>query len=166
MAKHSKVSFIALGSNLDNPILQIENAIKIIGKNSSISNVKRAELYKSKPLGPQDQPDFINTVIRVETTFSANELLNFLLDTEIKLGRVRGVHWGPRVIDLDIITYADLEINTEKLTVPHPRAFEREFVIVPIADINTDLVIKGQGKVSDLLLDFQHHKMEKVSLQK
>ena len=108
-------------------------AIKSIEKNSRVLAV--SSLYESEPLGLQNQPKFTNAVIKVRTELSPFELLDFLQRIEREIGRKRTVRWGPRVIDLDIIFYGDLVMTTDSLTIPHPRAHERRFVLEPLLEI-------------------------------
>ncbi len=143
--------FIGLGSNLENPQQQINTAIKDIGKINYVSVTKLSSLYKSPPMGPQDQPDYINAVVEIETTLSAHDLLDSLQAIEQQHGRVRKRHWGERTLDLDILLYAQQLINDERLTVPHPGISERAFVIYPLAEIAPELKIPEKGIVADLM---------------
>lgn len=159
MTRVPHIAYVALGSNLNQPKRQIVTAIAHIDDlpNTRVSN--RASLYQSTPMGPQDQPDFINTVIAVETSLTPEKLLQGLLDIEQKMGRIRTRHWGERVIDLDLIAMDDLTCHSDLLTLPHPHAREREFVIVPLAEIAPEFVIIGQGQVSVLAKAFSGHAM-------
>ncbi|MCB1756273.1 MAG: 2-amino-4-hydroxy-6-hydroxymethyldihydropteridine diphosphokinase, partial [Gammaproteobacteria bacterium] len=109
-------------------------------------------LYRSSPMGPADQPDFINAVVKAVTGFSALDLLDRLQAIEQQMGRVRdGQRWGPRVIDLDLLLFGSETIATPRLTVPHYGLAERAFVLVPLAEINPGLMIPGQGALQGLL---------------
>ena len=99
--------------------------------------------YETAPVGVTDQPDFLNAVAQIETALPATDLLDALLNIENKLGRVRTLRWGPRVIDLDLLLYGDAQIALPNLTVPHPRLRERAFVLVPLAEIAPGLVLPG-----------------------
>ncbi|HXG31620.1 MAG TPA: 2-amino-4-hydroxy-6-hydroxymethyldihydropteridine diphosphokinase [Thermodesulfobacteriota bacterium] len=132
------VAFIGIGSNLGNRVENCLNAIKEIGSLTDILAV--SSLYETEPVGREDQPDFINCVIKVETGLSPSDLLISLKYVEEKLGGRRGERWGPRVIDLDVIFYDDLVIETDWLTLPHPRAHLRRFVLLPLCEIAPDLV--------------------------
>lgn len=133
----SKVSvstvFISVGANIGSVRENFARAIKSIEKNSRVLAV--SSLYESEPLGLQNQPKFTNAVIKVRTELSPFELLDFLQRIEREIGRKRTVRWGPRVIDLDIIFYGDLVMTTDSLTIPHPRAHERRFVLEPLLEI-------------------------------
>ena len=125
--------FLALGSNLNDPVAQIQQAIKALA--SSVDAIECAPLYQSKPLGPQDQPDFVNTVISGYTDLRPNALLTALQGIEKQHQRVRTQHWGPRTIDIDILFYDDLRLNTPQLTIPHKELFYRSFVTIPLFDL-------------------------------
>ena len=125
--------FLALGSNLNDPVAQIQQAIQALA--SSVDAIECAPLYQSKPLGPQDQPDFVNTVISGYTDLSPDALLTALQGIEKQQQRVKTQHWGPRTIDIDILFYVDLRLNTPQLTIPHKELFYRSFVTIPLFDL-------------------------------
>jgi len=110
-----------------------------------------SSLYRSAPMGPQDQPDFVNAVVQLATGLSADELLDGLRGVEQAQGRTREQHWGPRTLDLDILLYGDAVIATERLQVPHPGLALRNFVLYPLAEIDDGLVVPGLGSVKSLL---------------
>ncbi|NUF77998.1 2-amino-4-hydroxy-6-hydroxymethyldihydropteridine diphosphokinase [Snodgrassella sp. ESL0323] len=139
---------IALGANLDNPRKQVEAALAALNQVKGLRVKAISPLYSTKPVGITDQPDFVNTVVLVHTTKSAHELLNTLLELENKLGRIRDVPNGPRVIDLDLIDYNHQNINDADLVLPHPRACERAFVMVPLAAIAPYYVIGTHDNAS------------------
>ena len=132
-------AYIALGSNLNHPILQLQHAVSRIRLVSRTKVIALSSLHETKPVGPQNQPDYINQVIAVETKLTAHELLHELLKIEVDMGRVRTVRWGPRIIDCDIILFGKEIINTHELTVPHPEYKKRDFVLYPLAEIAPDL---------------------------
>lgn len=143
--------YIALGSNLGNPVQKIDQAVLEIGAHKKISIVKLSRLYKSKPHGSQGQPDFVNAVLLVETSLTPELLLVELQKIENRLGRVRSEVWGPRLIDLDIIVYDDIVMNTPTLTIPHAHMSIREFVLYPLYDLDKQLVLPIHGKLSELV---------------
>lgn len=144
--------FIGLGSNLDEPLLQVKEAIEQLKQLESLSFINVSDLYSSAPMGPQDQPDYINAVVEVATTLRAEQLLDELQTIENKQGRVRRQRWGARTLDLDILLYGDEIINTERLTVPHSGISERNFVLYPLSDlVDSDFKLPKLGKISDLL---------------
>lgn len=111
-----------------------------------------SRLYRSKPLGPQNQPDYVNAVAALDTELPASDLLHELQHIEQQQGRVRsGEQWGPRTLDLDIVLYGDLQILNSELTIPHPRAHQRDFVLVPLLEISPMIKIPGIGKAYDLI---------------
>ncbi len=149
------IATIGLGSNMgsatESPRQHITTAIHSLGKIQSTRMISASSLYKSKPLGPQDQDDYINAVVQIETELEALELLDALQVIENEHGRVRNEHWGPRTLDLDILMFGEEVIQNDRLTIPHAEMMNRSFVLVPLAEINSDCVIPGKGIISDLL---------------
>lgn len=143
----SEEAFIALGSNLNNPILQVKNAINEIAKLEKTKLLKCSSLFKTKPLGGLNQPDYINAVAKVSTTLSPVELLDALLAIEIKQGRIRedNNRWCSRTLDCDILLYGQKQIQSTRLVVPHPEMEKRIFVIKPLSEIEPDLIIFGKS---------------------
>ena len=129
------LSYIALGSNLNNPQKQLEIALNHIKEISKTIVIAESSIHKTKPVGLEDQPDFMNQVIAVETQLSAHALLYALQSIENAMGRVRTAHWGPRIIDCDILLFGDAVINTADLIIPHPEMNNRAFVLKPLAEI-------------------------------
>ncbi|KIE93183.1 putative 2-amino-4-hydroxy-6-hydroxymethyldihydropteridine pyrophosphokinase [Actinobacillus pleuropneumoniae] len=152
-----KTVYIALGSNLDNPLAQVKQAVESL-KTFAI-NFEISPFYGSKPVGPQDQPDYVNAVAKFDTDLTALELLDKLQSIENAQGRVRIRRWGERTLDLDIILYGDERIHSERLTVPHIEMQNREFVIVPMYDLNPDLVLPSGQKLAEIYQRFKHHQM-------
>ncbi|MDX1344344.1 MAG: 2-amino-4-hydroxy-6-hydroxymethyldihydropteridine diphosphokinase [Sedimenticolaceae bacterium] len=144
-------ALIGLGSNLDNPRDQVVEALQELSETDGIRLLARSSLYLSEPLGPQDQPDFINAAAAIETTLEPLSLLEVLQAIEQRHGRKRERHWGPRTLDLDLLLYDDEQIRHPDLTVPHPAIAERSFVLLPLQEIAPGLVIPGLGSVESLL---------------
>lgn len=140
---HIHTAYIALGSNLNNPKKQVQNAVRLIHDIFNTTVIAESSLYHSKPLGPQDQPDYVNQVVAVKTALTAHELLYALQDIENKVGRVRTVRWGPRIIDCDIILFGDEKIATAELTIPHPEYQNRDFVLYPLVEIAPHLAVSA-----------------------
>ncbi len=134
-------AYIALGSNLNDPFLQVQQAISSLKALSQTSLVSTSSLYRNPPLGPQDQPEFINAVAAIDTSLAPLELLAELKKIEVQQGKVKVRHWGERIIDLDLILYGDEIINNPDLIVPHPGLKQRNFVLVPLAEIAPDLIL-------------------------
>ena len=143
--------YIALGSNLEEPSQQIYKAINLIDAIDELSVTHTSSLYKTKPIGKIDQPDFINAAVKVEGDISPKNLHAALQDIEKKAGRIRMELNEPRTLDLDILLIDDLIMKTKKLTIPHPRMHQRQFVIVPLFEINQKLNIPGIGSIDEIL---------------
>ncbi len=148
--------YIALGSNLNNPLAQLKQAVSSLRK---FANFQISSFYGSKPLGPQDQPDYVNAVACFETELSPIEVLNKLQKIENEQGRVRLRRWGERTLDLDILLFGKKVIKSDRLTVPHYDMKNREFVIVPLYELNPDLVLPDGIQLKDLYQQFKNHKM-------
>lgn len=145
------VAYIGLGSNLDEPRNQVNRALAELDSLPRTRLLSRSSLYRSVPLGPQDQPDYINAVAAVETELAAAELLAELQRLENGHGRQRGAQrWGPRTLDLDLLLYGQERIDTPGLSVPHPGLSVRNFVLYPLREIAPDLAVPGMGSVAGL----------------
>jgi len=138
-----------MGNRYDN----IVNAINRLIRNPAIQLVNLSSIYETDPVGYEDQDLFLNMVIKVQTSLDAMELLDICLKIELDLGRKRGIMWGPRTIDLDILTFNQENIESEKLNVPHPRMLERAFVLIPLVEIDENLRLPGVDKPLNILLD-------------
>ncbi len=143
--------YIGLGSNLGDPQSQLKKAIIAMNMVPSTSVVKTSSFYRSKPVGPHDQPDYINAVVELDTELSAPVLLDYLQDIENEQGRERKIKWGARTLDLDILLFGDEIINSDRLQVPHVEMHNRGFVLLPLNEIFPDCMIPGVGAVSSLL---------------
>ncbi|MCG8382102.1 MAG: 2-amino-4-hydroxy-6-hydroxymethyldihydropteridine diphosphokinase [Gammaproteobacteria bacterium] len=145
-------AYIGLGSNLNDPVSQIHSAIAALRllPGSQLASVSR--LYQSAPMGPQDQPDYINAAVCLDTHLGADRLLLALQVIEHQQGRVRdNTRWQARTLDLDLLLYGEEEIACPSLTVPHSGISQRLFVLQPLWDLNPDLVVPGQGALATLL---------------
>jgi 2-amino-4-hydroxy-6-hydroxymethyldihydropteridine diphosphokinase len=129
------IAYIGLGANLGDPRRQIEQALALLGAAEEVEVVRVSRFYLNPPLGPPDQPWYVNAVAQVRTRLAAEDLWRVLQQVEQALGRVRGQRWGPRVIDLDLLLYDGEVIFTPALTVPHPEMHRRAFVLAPLAEI-------------------------------
>ncbi|MFT5593357.1 MAG: 2-amino-4-hydroxy-6-hydroxymethyldihydropteridine diphosphokinase [Oceanicoccus sp.] len=151
--------FIGLGSNLDQPLQHVEQAFEELAQHKHLRHVKISPIYQSKPVGPQDQPDFINAVARAQTQLGPHDVLDLLQSIENAHGRKRIRHWGERSLDLDLLLYGSAQIRTPRLTVPHAHMHERGFVLFPLADLVPNLCFDGQldlsGYLSDLTFDLE-----------
>jgi len=137
--------YVALGSNLGVPEQQISQALESLANLPETSNLKISHWYKSAPIGgPADQPDYTNAVCSMITKLSPQQLLKELQEIETESGRTREVRWGPRTLDLDIIWFENFTSNTPELTIPHPRAHLRAFVLKPLLDLNAVFSLQNQ----------------------
>ena len=142
---------IGLGGNLDAPADRVRRAREALAGHEDIQEVAFSNLYKSRPLGPKDQPDYVNAVMAIETRLEPLPLLDLLQSIESLEGRVRlGERWGPRTLDLDLLIYGDQVIQHPRLLVPHPGLAVREFVLHPLAEILPDLEVPGLGRIREL----------------
>lgn len=157
--------YVALGSNLQQPIQQLQQACDHLQSTPDIQLLKASRIYKSFPVGPQDQPDFYNAVVVIESALSSQQLLSELQRIEQLQQRVRFRHWGPRTIDLDLILYGDNIINNDNLIVPHPRMKERHFVLLPLADLDSELIFPDGTKLNDLIKSLDTHDIQPVSAE-
>jgi 2-amino-4-hydroxy-6-hydroxymethyldihydropteridine diphosphokinase len=147
------IAYIALGSNLDHPGLQLQRAVDDIDSAKNISVTGCSKLYISEAVGPEGQPDYCNAAVRIETSLEPLALLDTLQGIENHHGRVRSVRWGPRTLDLDIILYGDQVIHSERLTIPHYQMHVRNFVLCPLLDITPELSLPNGTKVNSLLAE-------------
>jgi 2-amino-4-hydroxy-6-hydroxymethyldihydropteridine diphosphokinase len=143
-------AYVAVGSNLDQPRQRVTEAFERLATLRETRLELRSQIYLTRPMGPQDQPDFVNAVAGLMTRLSARELLDALLDIERAMGRDRQERWGPRIVDLDLIWMTGATIDEPGLTLPHPGVSERNFVLYPLDDIAPTLLIPGHGRVVDL----------------
>jgi len=158
-------AYVALGSNLDDPVAQVARAMDALGELPDTRRVLRSSLYRSRPFGPVEQPDFVNAVAGLLTALEPARLLQCLQATEARLGRERPVvRWGPRRIDLDLLVHGGTRIAQPDLTVPHPGIAERAFVLVPLAEIAPDLLVPGAGSVRDLLAQVDSSGVERLAV--
>ena len=140
---------ISLGANIGDPKANLELAIGLLREATEVIAV--STYLQTKPVGGPEQPDYLNAVAIVESELPAKDLLAVLHGIETAMGRTREIHWGPRVIDLDLIQYGGLLVSDEKLTLPHPRAHERRFVLALWIEIEPEAVLLTHGRISDLL---------------
>ena len=142
----STVTYIGLGSNLGDSRQILLEAVQ---KLATLGTVKTSRLYQSPPMGPQDQPNYLNAVVQLETDLAPLLLLDELQRFEQESGRVRLRRWGERTLDLDLLVYGQEHIQNERLTVPHVGLFERDFVVIPLLDLDANIQIKAQ-RLKDL----------------
>ena len=160
--KHS--AFIGLGSNLANPSAQILQAMQAIDRLPETQVSARSSLYRSAPVGYLDQPDFINAVIRIETSLAPLALLQALLALEQESGRTREFQNAPRTLDLDVLLYDDIRHHEHGLTLPHPQMHKRAFVLQPLLEIAPECVIPGVGSASAAMQKCNDQQMERLAV--
>lgn len=134
--------YLGLGANLVDPINQLREAVNALANHTALTLAARSSLYGSKPMGPQDQPDYVNSVIEIHTHLSPLDLLDVTQSIENQFGRVRKEErWGPRTLDIDILLFDTMQLDSERLTVPHYGMKVREFVLYPLLEIAPELVL-------------------------
>ncbi|WP_340619663.1 2-amino-4-hydroxy-6-hydroxymethyldihydropteridine diphosphokinase [Xenorhabdus siamensis] len=144
--------YIAIGSNQADPLQQVDNALAALKTIPDTIFIARSSFYRTKPLGPQDQPDYLNLAVALDTHLLPETLLDHTQAIELAQGRVRkDERWGPRTLDLDIMLFGDQVINTERLTIPHYGLKQREFMLYPLAEIAPDLVFPDKETLAERL---------------
>lgn len=155
MASHSNtkrsIAYIGLGSNLQQPVEQIKRALLALDQLPNSYLLSYSSLYRSAPMGPQDQPPFINAVAKLTTQFTPLELLEQLQAIENQQGRIREQRWGARTLDLDLLLYDHTIMQTDRLTLPHYGIKDRDFVLKPLAEISPEMSLPDGSLIKDLL---------------
>ena len=144
-------AYVGIGSNLGDPVAQVTLAFDALARIADTQLVARSPLYRSRPLGPSDQPDYVNGAAALSTRLAPSALLDALRAIEDAYGRRRtGPRWGPRTLDLDLLLHGDSVLTTERLTLPHPGLTERNFVVYPLVDIAPALVLPDGRRLADI----------------
>ncbi|MGJ8641536.1 MAG: 2-amino-4-hydroxy-6-hydroxymethyldihydropteridine diphosphokinase [Opitutaceae bacterium] len=138
------IAYLALGSNLGDRLEQMRSALDLLERDYPVRVVSWSAVYQNRAIGMGDADDFLNAVFAVETELAPEALLDACLETENKLGRVRTGVWAPRTIDLDVLVYDSIEVHSKRLTLPHPRIAERDFVAKPLSEVAPDLIVFGK----------------------
>jgi len=157
-------AYIGIGSNLLNPLNQVITAFNEIGSMPKSKLIMKSSCYSSSPLGYKDQPDFINAVVLIETELSPHELLSELQKIEQLHKRERSFPNAPRTLDLDILLFGDIRLNSPKLTIPHPRMHERAFVIFPLQEIDTNITIPLIGDIAKIAKELDPKIAKRITL--
>jgi len=144
-------AYVGLGANLGPREVTLLRAVDLLAAADGVEVVAVSQLRETEPVGLVDQPPFLNGAVAIDTSLTARELLDVLLETERALGRVRGERWGPRTVDLDLLVYGAETVDEPGVRVPHPRLAERRFALEPLADLDPALLIPGLGTVSAAL---------------
>jgi 2-amino-4-hydroxy-6-hydroxymethyldihydropteridine diphosphokinase len=162
--EHWTPAYVALGSNLDDPARQVGRAFDALAGLPHSKLVLRSPCYRSRPMGPVEQPDFVNAVAGMLTQLEPSQLLQQLKMLEAQLGRSAPVvRWGPRLIDLDLLMHGRAVVDGPDLTLPHPGIAGRAFVLVPLADIAPETVVPGRGRVRSLLAGVDANSLERIA---
>ncbi len=157
-------AYIGLGSNLSDPQAQVTSALQELNSIPDTHVLKASSLYVSKPMGPSDQPDYVNAVAKISTSLSPEQLLDKLQGLEQAHRRKRdGKRWGPRTLDLDIILFGDLQMETKSLQIPHYGVAEREFVLIPLQELQANLIIPGKGAIEGLISKLPAYELKKLN---
>lgn len=156
-------AYLSLGTNIEPRIDYLDDALKLLEEHEDIMIKAKSSVYETAPVGYTKQNDFLNIVIGIATSLSSIELLKYCQHIEDKLGRERGIRFGPRTIDLDILTYNNENSTVEELIIPHPRMHERAFVLIPLHEIAPDFIIPIRNKYpGDLLNKLQESDIKGV----
>jgi 2-amino-4-hydroxy-6-hydroxymethyldihydropteridine diphosphokinase len=145
-------AFLGLGSNVGDRLANLQSAVDLLEAAPGIRVLRSSRVYETAPVGPP-QPDYLNAVVEVDSDLEAKALLEACLGVERRLGRVRGERWGPRSIDVDVLTYGEASIDEPGLTVPHPRMHERSFVLAPLLELVADPPLPGGRRIATLRVD-------------
>ncbi len=157
------IALIALGSNLQQPETQVSKAIAVLASTPGLTLMQASSLYATAPVGYDNQPDFINAVVQVATKMPAPQLMQLLLDIEQTFGRERPFPNAPRILDLDLLDYDGMQLDTELLKLPHPRMHERGFVILPLAEIVPDFMLPQGKTVVEWTAKHKHDDVRKLN---
>jgi 2-amino-4-hydroxy-6-hydroxymethyldihydropteridine diphosphokinase len=157
------IAFIGLGSNLEEPVSQLQRAFVDLGQLPGTRLVARSSLYRSAPIGLLDQPDFVNAVAKIATSLAPQALLQSLLHIEHQHGRERTFRNAPRTLDLDVLLYDDLQLHEHGLTIPHPQMHLRAFVLQPLLEIAPDAGIPGVGQARQVFQACRDQVLERIA---
>jgi 2-amino-4-hydroxy-6-hydroxymethyldihydropteridine diphosphokinase len=147
--------FVGLGSNVGERLVNLQQATDLLGSELGVRIVASSQVWETQPVGGPPQPDFLNAVLRIETTLSPEALLDACGRVEDALGRVRDVRWGPRTIDVDILLFGEQTVDLPRLQVPHPRMLERAFVLLPLLELDPDAATPEGIRLADVHIDEQ-----------
>jgi 2-amino-4-hydroxy-6-hydroxymethyldihydropteridine diphosphokinase len=143
-------ALLGLGSNLGDRLANLQAAVDLLDRRPGVRVLRSSRVYETDPVGGPPQPEYLNAVVETETSLEPRELLTACLDVEHELGRVRAEGWGPRTIDVDVLTFDERTIDEPDLVVPHPRMHERAFVLVPLTELTADPMLPGGRRVTEL----------------
>lgn len=144
-------AYLALGSNVGDRLVTLERAVALLDAVDGLRVVRTSRVYETAPVGPP-QPEYLNAAVEVETVLEPHALLQACLAVEQRLGRERLEHWGPRTLDVDILTFGDLQVDEPGLVIPHPRMHRRAFVLVPLRELEADPPLPGGRSLAEISL--------------
>jgi len=156
------LAYVGIGANLDDPVRQVTTALAELARLPQSHLTRASSLYRTPPMGPPGQPDYINAVAELETALAPHALLDELQALERAHRRVRAEHWGPRTLDLDLLLYGQRVIDDDRLQVPHPGVGTRAFVLMPLAELAPDLDVPGCGRVDALCAAADAHGISRL----
>lgn len=145
-------AYLGLGANLGDRLANLQRAVDLLTELPGVAVTRSSRVYETDPVGGPDQPEYLNAVVEIRTDLPPHALLGACLGVEARIGRVRSERWGPRPIDVDLLTYADRTIDDPDLVVPHPRMHERGFVLVPLAELTADPMLPGGRRLASVRL--------------
>lgn len=155
-------AYVALGANIGQPLVALCSAVEELSQLPGIRLVASSSFYRTAPVGVENQPDFVNAVVAIDTTLAPDVLLQTLLEIEARHGRLRETHLAPRTLDLDLLMYGDTRSDDAHLTLPHPRMHQRAFVLVPLLEIAPDVHIPGKGAAAEWLATIHDQPISKM----
>ena len=145
-------AYLGLGSNLGDRLANLQRVVDTLAAQPGVRVLRSSRVYETEPVGGPSQPEYLNAVLEIETNLSPRDLLDACLSAEATLGRVRAERWGPRAIDVDVLTYDHIEIDEPGLSIPHPRMHERGFVLVPLVELDAEPPLPGGRRLATLRL--------------
>lgn len=166
MQQKPSTAYLALGSNLNNPVQQLLDCCQTLKQHPKIDFIQHSSFYQTPPLGPQDQQDFINAVVQIQTSLTPEQLLQTTQQIEKDQQRIKTRHWGPRTLDIDILLYEQLNYQSPNLSIPHKEMTKRNFVIIPLAEISPKLILPDGTSLTEILSKQDQNNIKKVALKK
>ncbi len=158
--------FIALGSNLNEPAVQLRQACSALSSLKDSALIRTSSVYRSPAVGPGNQPDYLNAVMELESGLAPETMLDALQQQELAQGRTRNIRWGPRTLDLDILLYGNLQVSSPRLTIPHPEMKQRDFVLYPLLELcDANFVLPDGEELGTLVDQCPTGKLSRTALQ-
>jgi 2-amino-4-hydroxy-6-hydroxymethyldihydropteridine diphosphokinase len=158
------IAFLGLGSNLENPLLQIHRAVNALKRQQDLALLQCSSFYLSKPVDGSNQENFVNCVAKIQTSLNSEALLSFCKKIERLHGREKSYHWGPRIIDIDILLYGQLSIKTERLVIPHKELLNRDFALIPLLEIEPSATLPNGEPLMKSKHQLEHNILHKLTI--